>query len=79
MKGFFKKRTEKADAVIRIEENRPADRAQEFMRYRQPRKGAHRQCVCPSRETHGRLSRIVRSPGGDGSMTGGYVITPQPL
>ncbi|MCD8318763.1 MAG: DUF3408 domain-containing protein [Paraprevotella sp.] len=64
---------EKADIVIRIVDESLTERSADFLRYLAPRNGAHRQCVYLSRETHGRLSRIVRTLGGNGSTIGGYI------
>lgn len=64
---------EKADMVIRIVDESRTEKAADFLRYLAPRNGTHRQCVYLSRETHGRLSRIVRTLGGNGSTIGGYI------
>ena len=52
---------EKADVVIHIVDDTQLEKA------------AHRQCIYLSREMHGKLSRIVRTLGGNGSTIGGYI------
>lgn len=64
---------EKADVVIHIMDDTQAEKAVGFLRYLKPRQGAHRQCIYLSREMHGKLSRIVRTLGGNGSTIGGYI------
>ena len=67
------KNLETADVVIHIVEDTRTEKATEFLRYLKPRQGAHRQCIYLSREMHGKLSRIVRTLGGNGSTIGGYI------
>lgn len=64
---------EKADVVIHIVDDTQLEKAAVFLRYLTPRQGAHRQCIYLSREMHGKLSRIVRTLGGNGSTIGGYI------
>lgn len=64
---------EKADVVIHIVDDTYAEKAADFLRYLKPRQGTHRQCIYLSREMHGKLSRIVRTLGGNGSTIGGYI------
>ena len=59
---------EKADVVIHIVDDTQLEKAAVFPRYLTPRQGAHL-----SREMHGKLSRIVRTLGGNGSTIGGYI------
>ena len=67
------KNPETADVVIHIVDDTRAEKAADFLRYLTPRQGAHRQCIYLSREMHGKLSRIVRTLGGNGSTIGGYI------
>jgi hypothetical protein len=67
------KNLETADVVIHIVDDTQLEKAAEFLRYLTPRQGAHRQCIYLSREMHGKLSRIVRTLGGNGSTIGGYI------
>lgn len=63
----------KADVVIHIVDDTLTEKAADFLRYLQPRQGTHRQCVYLSREMHGKLSRVVRTLGANGSTIGGYI------
>ena len=67
------KNPETVDVVIHIVDDTQLEKATEFLRYLTPRQGAHRQCIYLSREMHGKLSRIVRTLGGNGSTIGGYI------
>ena len=68
------KNPETADVVIHIVDDTRTEQAAGFLRYLKPRQGAHRQCIYLSREMHGKLSRIVRTLGVNGSTIGGYII-----
>ena len=67
------KNPETADVVIHIVDDTRTEQAAGFLRYLKPRQGAHRQCIYLSREMHGKLSRIVRTLGVNGSTIGGYI------
>ena len=63
----------KGGRIIHIVDDTQLEKAAVFLRYLTPRQGAHRQCIYLSREMHGKLSRIVRTLGGNGSTIGGYI------
>lgn len=74
--GFFNSRMKKRGNGSPKADNPQVnnlEKAAEFLRYLTPRQGAHRQCIYLSREMHGKLSRIVRTLGGNGSTIGGYI------
>ena len=67
------KNPEAADVGIHIVDDARTEKAAGFLRYLKPRQGTHRQCIYLSREMHGKLSRIVRTLGVNGSTIGGDI------